>query len=294
MSAAVSVVIAAYNAETTLDEQLDALTAQAWPDGGEIIVADNGSTDRTAALVEQRRDAPVPIHLVDASEKSGAGHARNVGVAHARHDTIAFCDADDVVHERWVGAIAAAVDKTPAVGGGLEFDRLNPPWVVGSRGQLVAGTRLPLFDGVFPVLSSCNLGIRRELFEELGGFDTSYVRGQDAELSLRLHQHGVATGFAEDALVHYRMRGSIREIFHQARGWGDAQVALREALSADDPRHPSTWRSWLWLASRVPTLVKSTGRARWAYVAGIRLGTAQGRRRHTAAGARLSTRTEAR
>lgn len=276
MSGPLSVVIAAKNAVTTIGDQLDALTKQPWPHGGEVIVADNGSSDGTVDLVE-RQHAGVPVRVVDAGQQKGAGHARNIGVEHANHALIAFCDADDIVDDSWVAAIARATHDAPAVGGRLEFERVNPAWVVGSRGRLLAAEQLPLFDGIFPVISSCNLGIKRSVFESLNGFDVSYLRGQDAELSLRLFEREITPTFAPDAIVHYRMRGSTREIYRQARGWGAAQVALRERLSTQRSQtvdRRANTRSWLWLGARLPTIASRSGRARWSYVAGTRVGTA--------------------
>lgn len=293
VSAPISVVIAAKDAEATIVEQLRALTNQAWPHGGEIIVADNGSNDATAEIAERLR-SDVPVRVVDAGQLKGAGHARNVGVEHAKHGLIAFCDADDVVHDSWVVAIAEATSRTSAVGGRLDFEQLNPSWVVGSRGRLLASEQLPLFDGVFPVVSSCNLGIERTVFESLNGFNVSFVRAQDAELSLRLHQRGITPSFAPEAIVHYRMRGSAREIYRQARGWGEAQVALRQQLGSPSGRaleRRTNARSWLWLGARLPQVTSRAGRARWSYVAGTRVGTASALR-HAASctpGQRTST-----
>ncbi len=276
MSSPLSVIIAAKDAEQTIADQLDALLSQPWPNGGEIIVADNGSCDSTVAEAERFARSDIAVRVVDASSVSGAGHARNRGVAASANDYVAFCDADDVVHEAWVRSVTAALNDTPAIGGKLEFDRLNPDWVVGSRGQLHAVNDLPSFDGVFPVLSSCNLGIRRAIFDEIGGFDESYLRGQDAELSMRLHHAGVTMGFAEDAIVHYRMRSGLRSIYRQALGWGEVQHRLRRALpNAPQTDHKRILRSWAWLGTHPHLLATQAGRARLAYVAGIRVGVAR-------------------
>ncbi len=278
MTSGVSVVIAARNAEDTIGEQLRALCEQPWPDAGEIIVADNGSTDRTAIVAAEFHSAEVPVRVIDAGQIAGAGYARNRGVAAAAFSKIAFCDADDVVGDGWIVAIAAGLDRASAVGGSLAFDRLNPAWSVGSRGRLLASEQLPVFDGVFPVLSSCNLGIQRRTFDQLGGFDVSFLRGQDAELSLRLHKAGHTALFLQDAVVHYRMRSTLRDIYAQARGWGQVQVALRSIIADGGNHGPAarstraTARSWMWLGARAPLLLSRSGRARWAYVAGTRIG----------------------
>ncbi len=293
MTSAVSVVIAARNAEATIGEQLAALSKQSWPGDGEIIVADNGSTDRTAAIASAFDSAAVPVRVIDARERPGAGHARNRGVAASSFSKIAFCDADDVVSSTWVEAMANGLDEFVAVGGRLDFEHLNAPWTVGSRGRLLASDQLPLFDGSFPVLSSCNLGIRRTVFDDLGGFDVKYLRGQDAELSLRLHRAGHDPAFLDRAVVHYRMRTTLRDIFAQARGWGEVQVTLRGALEEhaleeqSRTRRRATARSWLWLVARLPLLGSRSGRARWAYVAGTRVGVHAATRQQNRAAARL-------
>lgn len=287
MSSPLSVIIAAKNAEDTLADQLDALTSQSWPNGGEIIVADNGSTDRTAERARAFTNAAIPVTVVDASSVAGAGHARNQGVAKSNHEYVAFCDADDVVHDDWVVALTAALDDAPAIGGRLELERLNPEWIVDSRGELQKTTHLPSFDGIFPVLSSCNLGIRRSTFTTIGGFDESYLRGQDAELSLRLHLAGVPMTFANEAIVHYRMRSSLRSVYRQAHGWGEVQQRLRSQLPNATPANKSrVRRSWAWLATHPHLLASQTGRARLAYVAGIRVGTHRATRQTTNSAAR--------
>ena len=122
-----SVVVPAFNAAATIGAQLDALQRQHWDAPWEVIVADNGSTDNTAALVAQRAATDGRIRLVDASDARGAAHARNRAVAAARGSVIAFCDADDVVGAGWVAAMGSALKRTPFVTGPQEYKTLNEP-----------------------------------------------------------------------------------------------------------------------------------------------------------------------
>ena len=277
MTTPLSVVIAARNAEDTIGSQLEALLSQPWPNGGEIIVADNGSTDRTAEVAASFRHGPVPVEVIDCRDIRGAGHARNAGVLRSSYDFIGFCDADDIVDVRWVAELGKALETTPAVGGRLALDEINPEWTKGSRGRDQGTTQLPLFDGIFPVLSSCNLGIHRSTFTGLDGFDESpqFIGAEDADFSLRLHESGVRTDFAENAVVHYRLRSTIRSIYTQARAWGEIQYLLRRRLP-QPARRGQTLRSWLWLAAHPHLLRTQSGRARLAYVAGTRIGVLRG------------------
>ncbi len=280
-----SVVIAARNAEQTIREQIIALTSQQWPNGGEIIVADNGSTDSTVQIVLEEilqldPDGNVSVHIVNCGEVPGAGHARNAGVRVSRFPHVAFCDADDIVTDGWIEAMGSALTDHPAVGGRLALDQLNPKEVRDSRGSSLDGSSLPTFDGVFPVLSSCNFGMDRATFETLGGFDESYLRGQDAELSLRMHERGITVHFAPDAVVQYRLANSSTSIFRQAQGWGQVNDRLRARLP-ERPRLTASLRSWLWLGAHLHHLADPERRARWVYVAGIRIGLVRGGiRRH--------------
>lgn len=275
----ISVVIAARDAESTIRNQLRALTTQQWPAGGEIIVADNGSTDNTRAIVLEvalRRgsDADVSIRLVDCASQTGAAFARNEGVRASRYPKIGFCDADDIVAPGWVRALTLELEKYPVVGGRLELDRLNAPELVHSRGAGLGADALPRFDDQFPVVSSCNLGIQRNTFSSVGGFDEQYVRGQDAELSLRLHEAGIHPHFTPSAVVHYRLRDTMPGLFRQAHGWGEVNDDLRERIGRR-PSIPSSMRSWLWLGVHLHHLVDPNRRARWVYVAGLRTGLAR-------------------
>ena len=281
MSEPISVVIAAKNSATTLGDQLEALVTQPWPYGGEIIVADNGSTDHTATVAASYDSEDRPVIVLSCAEVAGAGYARNRGVAAAKFDRIGFCDADDVVGELWIEALSRALDSADAVGGYLDLDRLNTEAAAQSRGNWnLSG--LPLLNNSVPVLSSCNLGMTRSLFEHVGGFDPAYTRSQDAELSMRIHDAGAPTAYAEDAVVHYRMRTTVRDVFTQAYRWGYNEPELLARIDSSSPglQARRIARSWAWLVKSVPVLRSERGRFRYAYVLGKRVGFLRGAINH--------------
>ena len=85
-----SVVIACYNAARTIGGQLESLARQEWSEPWEVIVADNGSTDGSAAIAEQYRSRLPSLRVVDASARRGQAYARNVGAKAARGVALAF------------------------------------------------------------------------------------------------------------------------------------------------------------------------------------------------------------
>ena len=276
----VSVVIASYNAADTLGEQLDALLAQPWPGGGEIVVADNRSTDGTVDLLAAYADGPVSVRRVAVDDIAGAAHARNVAVEHVVHERIAFCDADDIVGPSWVAAMTDALREHEFVGGPLDYREVNAPWLAGARGRLLAADEPAMFEDIFPIVSSCNMGIHRTLFRTTGGFDGAFERVEDAELSHRLWALGVRAHHHPDALVHYRMRTTQRAIFEQSRSWGRQLPRLRSKVGVRPSDRPiDSAKRWAWLIVRLPRTVDRAGRAHWLHVAGTRLGALESRLR---------------
>lgn len=224
-----SVVIAAYDAEQTLGAQLDALAVQRVPFAWEVVVADNGSTDGTAALA--RSYGPrLRIRVVDASATPGAGAARNVGVAAARSPLVAFCDADDVVGDGWLAAMRAALERHAFVAGRFEGARLNSPAVLRSRELpqqhgLQESTRLPGLHAA----GAGNMGIHADVFRAVGGFDPRCLYLEDADLCWRVQLAGVPLTWVPEAVLHVRLRGNLwstaRQGYHY--GTGERWLALR-------------------------------------------------------------------
>jgi hypothetical protein len=224
-----SVVIAAYQAEATLGQQLDALAAQQVPFRWEVVVADNGSTDGTVALARSYADR-LPVRVVDASARRGAGAARNVGVTVARAPAVAFCDADDVVAAGWLAAMHDALREHAFVAGAFEGRRLNDDAALRSR-------VLPQQDGLqesahLPGLRHAgagNMGLRTEVFRAVGGFDPGALYLEDTDLCWRVQLAGVPLVHLPAAVVHVRLRGGLRASARQGYdyGTGERWLALR-------------------------------------------------------------------
>ncbi|GIG36621.1 glycosyltransferase [Cellulomonas pakistanensis] len=226
----VSVVIAARDEARTLPHQLRALAAQRPACSWEVVLADNGSTDGTLAVAEAARSWLPELRTVDASAVRGAGAARNVGVAASRGSLVLFCDADDVVAPGWVEALRAGLRRTELVAGRLEWRLLNDPAAQASRAlpqddALQHGEPLP----DLPCASSSNLGVRRDVFRRLGGFDPAARFLQDTDLCWRAQLSGAALGFEPSAVVHMRLRSGLRGAWRQGRssGMGQRWLAAR-------------------------------------------------------------------
>lgn len=210
-----SVIVPCFNAGNTIGMQLDAFANQEWSELWEIIIADNGSTDNTLAIVQEYQQKIPHLRIVDASSKSGAAHARNVGAKNAKSEALAFCDADDVVSPSWVAAMGEGLTKYDYVAGRSEHWKLNEPWLVkvfdGEEGNGV------YFEHPYlPLVSGNNFGVKRKLHEAIGGFDERLLKLQDVDYGWRLQEAGAKIHEIEGALVHFRVRENISDICRRA------------------------------------------------------------------------------
>lgn len=220
-----SVVIPCYNAETLIGEQLEAFTRQEWDQPWEVVVSDNGSTDGSRAVVEGFYGRIPSLRLVDSSGSQGSGHARNVGIEQAAGELILHCDADDVVADNFVSAMAEALDTHDFVACRLEEHRLNEPWIAAGWGN---GQRdgLPRSAGFLPSAGGGTLGYRRFVFDLVGGFDTTLRAREDTDFCWKAQLEGVPLHFVPETAVHYRYPVSYRNMYRQSRVLAEFQVLL--------------------------------------------------------------------
>lgn len=220
-----SVIIPVRDASATLGAQLAALEGQDTDAPFEIVVVENGSRDGSRELAAAWRARLSNLHLLEEGNP-GSSAARNTGARAANSDLLLFCDADDVVAPGWVRAMTAALERFDLVGGAMEFELLNGPRVLASR-SLTHRIGLSSTLGHLPYASSANLGIRRDAFERIDGFDRAFsAAAEDADFSWRAQYAGLSIGFAPTAVVHYRYRNSLRDLCQQMYRYASGNEAL--------------------------------------------------------------------
>ncbi|MGB3137669.1 MAG: glycosyltransferase family A protein [Nodosilinea sp.] len=228
----ISVIIPCFNAAPVVDQQLDAL-AQQTVAPYEVIVADNGSTDNSRAIVERYRDRLPKLKIIDAAGIQGASHARNEGVKAASGDYIAFCDADDVVDKEWVEALERAFASHSFLACRLDHQKLNNDTVNTSQTKGLNNFRTPFY----PFASGCGLAVRKDIHLAVNGFDETILHLEDADYCVRVQMAGHSLVFVPDAVVHYRYSMDTDQSFFEARqatyrkahnwGYGLATLYLR-------------------------------------------------------------------
>jgi glycosyltransferase involved in cell wall biosynthesis len=220
----VSVVLPVRDAADVVGQQLEALAEQ---DGGlpwELVVVDDASTDATRAVVRRYADRLPALTLVARDRPGGSGAARNVGAGAARGRYLVFCDADDVVAPDWLEAHAEALGDHPLVTGPILTDRMNDV-AAAAANPTRFGDRPPVGNGFLPYALGANLGVRREVFDELGGFDPR-PNGNDKTFCWSAILAGHHLHFAPRAVVHYRLRRSTRGTFRRQYAIGRGAPTL--------------------------------------------------------------------
>ena len=245
---ALSVVIACRNGVGTLRETLEGLLAQRWDRPWEIVLADNGSTDGSAALFRAVAAAhpEMRMRVVDAAAKRGKPFALNIGIAGARAPAVVFCDADDVPAPGWLAAMGEALDTHALVACRIDFDRLNSGWIRGTRGDLQnAGLERVAFLPDFVHVGGGTMGVRRRVVDEIGGFDPDFAYLEDAEFSLRAQLAGHEIHFVPEAVMHVRARADLTPIFRQNYNWGHYEMKLVRRYRDRGICFAGGWRHYL-------------------------------------------------
>lgn len=228
-----SVIIPCYNGAETIGAQLEALAGQRWQQPWEVIVADNGSTDDSIKIVGSYKRRISNLRIVDASARRGQPYALNVGVAAAKGEAIALCDADDVVGAGWVAAMGKALSECDGVAGRIDTEKLNPPWIFRAFPHPQRdGLQKVGYPPYLPYGGGCTRGFRRYIPQSIGGFDEGFRYLHDIDFCFRLQQAGYTLHFVKDAVVNYRLRSSLSGLFIQARDYTGYEIKLQKKYQA--------------------------------------------------------------
>lgn len=233
MSIRASVTIPVLNGASVLPSQLEALANQTFAGGFEVIVSDNGSVDGTQNIANQFATRFASLLVVDASDKRGPAHARNVGAQAARGQLLLFCDADDVVSPHWLEAMVQASGEAALLGGMGTY--VTDPRRHDSSHTSSPG--LPAFP-FLPWVKSANMGIDRDVFFALGGFDESRLTGEDVDLCWRAQLTGHSMTFVPQAFIMYRERDTLRASMCRRYTFGRAAYFLYKDFGPDGAPQP--------------------------------------------------------
>lgn len=197
---ALTVVIPVRNGARFVAEAMASASAEMDP-GDELIVVDDGSTDATPSILATVSD---PRLRILNSGGRGVSAARNLGVAHARGEHVAFLDHDDLWPAGRQKALFAALRAAP--GSVAAYGRIR----VRSEADAVAGDQAQTLDGAHLGAMICSGLFRRDALRDVGGFAEDMAIGEDADLYMRLVESGARVVLIDAcALVYRRHSGNL-------------------------------------------------------------------------------------
>ncbi len=219
----VSVVVCAYNAADTLEDNLTSLERLTYPDY-EIILVNDGSRDATADIARRHSR----VRVIDIPN-GGLSAARNVGLAEATGEIVAYTDADTRVDPDWLTFLVQPFLTSDVVGsGGPNVVPPDDPPIAQCIARAPGGpTHVLLDDRTAEHVPGCNMAFRREALLAIGGFNPIYLRaGDDVDVCWRLQARGWRIGFAPAALVWHHHRASVAAYWRQQVGYGEGETWL--------------------------------------------------------------------
>lgn len=268
-----SIIVPVYNRPDEVDELLESLCQQRWlisahpgetednTGGIEVIIVEDGSAVSCKEICLKYAER-LNIHYY-LKENGGPGPARNYGVERATGDYVIILDSDVVLPPDYLTAVHGRLTQASAPEGetGEELDSFGGPdaahpdftpiqkaisysmtsfFTTGG----IRGGKKQLDKKFYP--RSFNMGIRREVYNALGGFSKMRF-GEDVDFSYRLVEAGYSSSLIPEAWVWHKRRANFRQFFKQVHNSGIARINLMK-------RHPGTLK----LVHMLPALVTLT------------------------------------
>lgn len=193
----------------------------------EVIVVDDGSGDGTGEWVRENFHEVRCVSLAPC----GLSAARNEGARLAKGEILVYTDDDCVPDEDWlVGLRKGFFSREVGMVGGPNLAPKPQNWEEAVVQALPgAATHVMLDDEEAEHLPGCNLAVRREVFEEVGGFrEKFHTAGDDVDFCWRVRGAGYELRFVAGAFVWHWRRGSCVGFLRQQVGYGKAERLLRE------------------------------------------------------------------
>jgi biofilm PGA synthesis N-glycosyltransferase PgaC len=221
---AISILVAAYNEESSIADTLRSIDQQKYPGEFEVLVIDDGSRDATAAIVEAN---PYPwARLLRQPRNMGKAAALNRGLAESKHDYVITLDADSFL---FGDALARLVERyfsdppsTRAVAGTMLVRNSRQNWLTSAQewdyfhGIAAIKRVQSLFQGTMVAQGAFSMYDRAALVE-VGGWQDCV--GEDIVLTWAMLVRGWRVGHAEDACCFTNVPDNLRQFVKQRQRW---------------------------------------------------------------------------
>lgn len=212
----ISIIIPTYNEEKDIPECLDSLLNQSFKNF-EIIVVDDGSTDRTKEIIKEFQKKDKRIKLIEGEHK-GPGFSRNLGAKKAKGEILVFVDADMTFDKNYIKNLIKPIlkDKTGKILGTThDYEAVKNIDNIWSR--CWGKVRISKEDAKEVKIFRA---IRKEKFLEMGGFDLKYGYADDQTFWFKYKIRPVV---AKNTLCYHKNPATLKEVYKQSR-WIGASI----------------------------------------------------------------------
>ncbi len=233
-----SIIVPVYNRPDEVDELLESLCSQTRKDF-EVIIVEDGSQKPCKDVCDKYADI-LDLHYY-LKENSGPGQSRNYGVERANGEYVLILDSDVVLPNGYLEAVDSTLHTPQCVAFGGP-DAAHPSFTPVQKAISYSMTSFFTTGGIrggkakldkfYP--RSFNMGIRRDIYQQLGGF-TKMRFGEDIDFSYRIVEAGYMPRLFPDAWVWHKRRTDFRKFFRQVYNSGIARINLEK-------RHPGTMK----------------------------------------------------
>ena len=224
-----SIIVPVFNRPDEVDELLESLLSQEEKDF-EVIIVEDGSQVPCKKVCDKYADR-LDLHYYY-KENSGPGQSRNYGAERAKGDYLLILDSDVVLPKGYIRAVSEELNREPADAFGgpdcahesftdtqkaISYSMTSFFTTGGIRG----GKKK--LDKFYP--RSFNMGIRRNVYQELGGFSKMRF-GEDIDFSIRIFKAGKRCRLFPEAWVWHKRRTDFRKFWKQVYNSGIARINL--------------------------------------------------------------------
>ncbi len=227
-----SLIIPVYNRPEEIDELLHSLTQQTYTKEFDVVILEDGSTEKSDTIVVKYRDKLRIKYLL--KPNTGAGLSRNLGMKNALGNYFIILDSDVLLPPTYLAVVSKQLEAnyTDAFGGP---DAAHPSFSNLQKAINYSMTSLLTTGGLRGNKKSAakfqprsfNMGLSKKAFTETQGFTNRKI-GEDIELSFRLWELGFETQLISDAFVYHKRRTSFTQFFKQTYNFGKERPKLNK------------------------------------------------------------------
>ena len=222
----VTVLVAAYNEESSIEDTVRSLMRQDYAGQLDVVVINDGSVDQTAAIVQRLLPEFANLRLIDLKQNAGKANALNQGLASCQTQLVITVDADCWIWkngiQNLVGRRMADPTNTRALAGAILIRNSRQNWLTKAQEWdyllgIAAIKRIQsLFQGTLVAQGAFSV-YDRDVLVEVGGWPETV--GEDIVLTWKILRAGYRVGHAENAIALTRCPDNLQQFIRQRQRW---------------------------------------------------------------------------